>query len=123
VRHRSIPAIGILAVGLLFPNLVGWYGLAWMIEADRPRSTVPTPNPVVAPIYYLSPTEALVYFDPYWAAFGYLWFLTALAIPAALVAWTVLSKPSFTATGVAGLAAGCLLATPWLLGIAGKVFD
>jgi hypothetical protein len=123
VQSSSALRIGVLTVSLLVPNLIGWYGMAWMVEARRPPSALPEPNPVLAPIYFLDPTEALVYFDPYWAGYGSLWFPIALAIPAALIAWTLLRRPSLAAAGTAGLAAGCLLAAPWLLAIALMAMD
>lgn len=86
---------------------------------EEPASSVKTPNPSKAPIYFLGPMEMLVHFDPWFAGvFGVLFYpwcavyAGAIAAAAALKPASLSRRPALLF--VVALAIGAALASPWL---------
>jgi hypothetical protein len=132
MRFPSALAINGLLTGLFLPNLVGWCVFACLVEPDLPArlaasgldgfegppSSIQTPNPQRAPAYFLGPMEAVVYVNPYWAALGWFWYVPGLAAFAGAVVWTTRREPPLGKVAASALAAGTLLAAPWIYAIA-----
>lgn len=117
---RTLRNVAIAAAGLSLPLIASLFWLATTTRLEEPVSSIKTPNPTKAPIYFLGPADLWQYLrnrpggEPLPRL--YLWQATALGLVFAVAAWRnrpSLHRPWLLFAG--SLTIGTLLTAPWWL--------